>query len=159
MRKSSVPRSHYRKTPLRHTDRLRRFERQMADFARAERLRSLRESRHLSQEDAAHEIGVSVKTVRSWEQGGGIRWPNAKRAAKVYGVDPESLVVREDGSGVAADVETISPGQLEKILAGQERLSQQVAKLATAVDALQPDQERTRRSPASRRVSAKRRGS
>lgn len=57
--------------------------------------RRLREEKHLSQEDAAHEIGVSVKTIRSWEHGGGIKWENAKAAARVYGAEPEELVERE----------------------------------------------------------------
>jgi transcriptional regulator with XRE-family HTH domain len=67
----------------------------MADYARAETFRRLREQRHLSQEEAAHEIGVSVKTVRSWEHGGGIKWANAKRVGEFYGVEPEALVDRE----------------------------------------------------------------
>lgn len=67
----------------------------MADFARGERLKQLRDARHLSQEDAAHEIGVSVKTLRSWEKGAGIRWRNAQSVAAFYGVEPESLVSRE----------------------------------------------------------------
>jgi transcriptional regulator with XRE-family HTH domain len=58
-------------------DALVTLRQQMADFARAERLRDLRDARHLSQEDAAHEIGVSVKSLRAWEKGGGIRWENA----------------------------------------------------------------------------------
>lgn len=69
----------------------------MADFARGERLRDLREKRHLSQEEAAHEIGVSVKTIRAWEKGKGIRWQNALTVSRFYGVDPESLVSRDEG--------------------------------------------------------------
>jgi transcriptional regulator with XRE-family HTH domain len=68
----------------------------MADFARGELLIQLREGRHLSQEDAAHEVGVSVKSLRAWEHGGKIRWPNAKRVAGFYNVDPERLVSREE---------------------------------------------------------------
>ena len=75
--------------------RLATFRRQMADFARGQRLRELREKRMLSQEDAAHEIGVSVKTVRTWEKGGGIRAANAKAAASFYGVEPQTLVRHE----------------------------------------------------------------
>jgi transcriptional regulator with XRE-family HTH domain len=78
-----------------NAERLASFRQQMADFARGERLRKLREGRHLSQEDAAHEIGVSVKSLRSWEKGSGIRWNNAQAAAEFYGVEPESLVSRE----------------------------------------------------------------
>jgi transcriptional regulator with XRE-family HTH domain len=95
MRKSKDGMSRYRPTPSPNAERAARFRRQMADFARGERLKGLRDARHLSQEDAAHEIGVSVKTVRSWEKGGGIKWPNAKAAGRFYGVDAESLVSRE----------------------------------------------------------------
>jgi transcriptional regulator with XRE-family HTH domain len=86
---------HYPSNSSPNAEKLARFRRQMADFARGERLRQLREARHLSQEDAAHEIGVSVKSVRSWEHGGGIKWENAKTAGEFYAVDPESLVTRE----------------------------------------------------------------
>jgi len=67
----------------------------MADYARAETFRRLREERHLSQEEAAHELGVSVKTIRSWEHGRGIKWANAKRVGEFYDVAPETLVDRE----------------------------------------------------------------
>lgn len=88
---------HYPQNTSLRAKRLDSFRQQMADFARAERLRDLREARHLSQEDAAHEIGVTVRSLRAWEKGGGIRWANAKSAATFYGVDPESLVSREQG--------------------------------------------------------------
>lgn len=67
----------------------------MADYARAERLRDLREETHLSREKVAGEIGVTTKTLYAWENGGSIRWENAKKLAAFYGVDPESLVTRE----------------------------------------------------------------
>lgn len=91
-----MPRNrNYRSDGLSYAQRADNFRRQMADFARGERLKELREARHLSQEEAAHEIGVSVKSLRSWEKGGGIRWPNAKSAGAFYEVDAESLVDRE----------------------------------------------------------------
>lgn len=67
----------------------------MADYARGELLRRLRDGRHLSQERAALEIGVSTKTLREWEHGGKIHWKNAKRVAAFYGQDPEMLVSRD----------------------------------------------------------------
>lgn len=67
----------------------------MADYARGAEFRRLREERHLTQEDAAHELGFSTKTIRSWEKGKGITWEHAKAVAKFYGVDPEGLVNRE----------------------------------------------------------------
>lgn len=88
----------------------------MADHARGETFRRLREERHLSQEDAAHELGVSVKTVRAWEHGKGIKWENAKVAGRFYGVDPETLVDRELPAGevdvgqLAAELAAIREG-------------------------------------------------
>jgi DNA-binding XRE family transcriptional regulator len=50
-----------------------RFERQMASLRRrrGQRIREARERNRpeLSQEDAAHEMGVSVKTIGRWERG------------------------------------------------------------------------------------------
>jgi DNA-binding transcriptional regulator YiaG len=91
-----------------HAALLARFRQQMADYARAETFKRLRDERHLSQEEAAHELGVSVKTVRSWEHGGGIKWPNAKRVGEFYGVEPETLVDRELGvdSDLLTDIDT-----------------------------------------------------
>ena len=68
---------------------------QMADYARGERLRELRERRRMSQEHVAGEVGVSTKTVWSWEHGGKIKWANAQRIAAFYGMDPEELVTRD----------------------------------------------------------------
>lgn len=80
---------------LTRTEMLRTFEQQMADQARGELLRQLREKRRLSQEDAAHEIGVTSKSLRTWEKGGPIKWDNAKAVGLFYGVDAEELVTRE----------------------------------------------------------------
>lgn len=86
---------HYRPNTSRNADIVATFHQQMADFARGERLKALRDERHLSQEDAAHEIGVTTRALRAWEKGGKIKWPNAKAAGAFYEVDPESLVARE----------------------------------------------------------------
>lgn len=97
MRKSSHPTQNYRQNALPHAARVANFQQQMSDFARGERLRTLRRERQLSQEDAAHEIGVSVKTIRAWEKGSGIRPRNAKAAGRFYKVEPASLVDHELG--------------------------------------------------------------
>lgn len=114
MRKSSSRTSNYRPGSSRNAASLDTFRQQMADFARGQRLKELREDAHLSQEDAAHKIGVSTKSVRVWEKGGKIKWANAKKAAALYKVDAESLVTREEGVaswGVASDEEP----QLDRI--------------------------------------------
>lgn len=95
MRKSSNPTPNYPQSLSRRPVSLATFRDQMADYARAERLRELRAATHESQENVAHEIGVSVKSVRTWESGGKIRWENAKKLATFYGVDPEALVSRD----------------------------------------------------------------
>ena len=92
-----------------------RFRQQMADHARGERLRTLRTDRRLNQEDAAHEIGVSTKTLRTWEKGGPIRWDNAKAAAEFYEVDARSLVEREPGTPIDAPDVDGDVDQLDRI--------------------------------------------
>jgi transcriptional regulator with XRE-family HTH domain len=73
----------------------------MADYARGEVLRELRaatptdDGKRLSQEDAAHKIGVTAKTLRSWEGGGPIKWENAQKAAAFYGVEPADIATRD----------------------------------------------------------------
>lgn len=124
-RKCSVPTSHYRSDSSQHAARLASFRLQMADFARGEELRRLRDERHLSQEDAAYEIGVSVKTVRSWEHGGKIKWENAQRVAKFYAVDPESLVSR--------DLPVDRPDQLHRIEQAIAELHAELAELRTEI--------------------------
>jgi len=124
----------YRQNTSLRANALVTLRQQMADFARAEKLRKLRDDRHLSQEDAAHEIGVSVKSLRAWEKGGGIRWANAKTVAAFYGVDPETLVSRErDGGGPTPDVlGTFSRSDSELL----REVASQVAQLASSTSAL-----------------------
>lgn len=122
----------------------------MADFARGELIRKLREDLHLSQEEAAHRIGVSVKTIRAWEKGGKIRWPNAKSAGKVYSVDPEELVTRDEGGPSIAEVAQISPSvnDDEAVELLHQVLDQQ-GELLELVRELHADRERQRRSQGS----------
>jgi len=94
----------------------------MADHARGERLKTLRTDRRLNQEDAAHEIGVSTKTLRTWEKGGPIKWANAKAAARFYEVDAESLVEREPGASIDALTEEAEADRLSRIEAKLDRL-------------------------------------
>lgn len=106
--------SHYSPNTSHNADKLATFRQQMADFARGQRLRALRDERHLSQEDAAHEIGVSTKALRAWEKGGKIKWPNAKAAGRFYKVDPESLVAR-DNDDLPMVIAEQEQGQLDRI--------------------------------------------
>jgi transcriptional regulator with XRE-family HTH domain len=117
MRKSSPRTTNYRAGASRGPVVLATFRDQMADFARAERLRELRKDTHLSREKVAGEIGVTTKTLYSWENGGSIRWHNAQKLAAFYGVDPESLVSREFSEAVG-----VSESQLDRIEAKLDRL-------------------------------------
>lgn len=56
------------------------------------RLRELRKSRSWSQEDAAHEIGVAVKTWSNWERGRTDPYDsNWKRITEVFEVDVSEI--------------------------------------------------------------------
>ncbi len=90
------------------------FREQMADFARAELLRQLREGARLSREKAAAEIGVSAKSLYAWEHGGKIKWVNAQKAGAFYGVDPESIVSRDEPGSKMAEMD-FTETQLDRI--------------------------------------------
>lgn len=76
----------------------------MADYAKGQVLRELRAQSRLSREKVAAEIGVTTKTLYSWENDGGIKIDNATRLAAFYGVeDPASLVTRSTDGGDQLD--------------------------------------------------------
>lgn len=53
----------------------------MADFAQGARFLELREAQRISREDAAHEIGVTSRTLYTWEKKDGpIKWEHAHAA-------------------------------------------------------------------------------
>lgn len=132
------------------------FRQQMADVARGAKFRELREERHWSQETAAHEIGVSVKSVRSWEKGGPIKWSNAKKAGRAYGVDPheltehESVSDEEEAEPRETDDETRQilvgmQAQIRELVGGQATLLSELEKANKSLRALQGSQRRTGR--------------
>lgn len=127
MWKSSATYRHYRPGSSQRRGDAATFRRQMADFARAELLRDLRHAAHLSRESLAHEVGVSTKTIYSWENGGGIQWHNALKIAAFFHVDPESLVARDPPPAAATptagetQLDRIE-GKLDQALAALERL-------------------------------------
>ena len=127
----------------------------MADYARSEELRRLREKRHWSQETAAHEIGVTTRTLREWEKGGAIKWVNAKRAGRTYGVDPERLVSREqvndpdEAEAPATDDERdlllAMQTQIRELIGGQAALHSEMEKVSKSLRALRDSQRRSGR--------------
>jgi transcriptional regulator with XRE-family HTH domain len=67
----------------------------MEDYRRevGNRIRRLREAREMSQEDLAHEAGLSTKTISRWENGrheGGR--DNVRKVAKALGVEPGDIL-------------------------------------------------------------------
>jgi transcriptional regulator with XRE-family HTH domain len=102
MGKSTTRTRNYRGGASRRPVALATLRDQMADYARAERLRELRAATHLSREKVAAEIGVTTKTLYEWENGGSIRWDNAKKLGAFYKVDPEGLVSREPGAAASS---------------------------------------------------------
>lgn len=133
MRKSIARTPNYRPGTSRKVASLSTFREQMSDFARSERLVALRKARHLSREKLANEVGVSTKAVYAWENGGGIRWPNAQALGKFYGVDPETLVTR-DASDTVVPLPPAEETQLD-------RIESALAELTAKLDALQADQD------------------
>jgi transcriptional regulator with XRE-family HTH domain len=130
MRKSTATTRNYRPGASRRPVAISTFRDQMADYARAERLRELRDGIHWSREKVAGEIGVTTKTLYAWENGGSIRWENAKKLAAFYKVDPESLVSRELG-GVPTGLSVNGTDADELVL-----LRDEVAELSAKVDRL-----------------------
>lgn len=97
MRKSTDLKSHYRPGTSRGSLSLVTFREQMTDFARGDRLLELRAKKRMSREDVAHAIGVTTKSLYTWEKkNSGIKSDNAKQLAKFYDVPNwEDLVTRD----------------------------------------------------------------
>ena len=64
----------------------------MADLERGQRIKELRESRHLTQEAMAETLDVTLRGYQEWEAGGGIKWDNVKKLAKFHKVDADFLM-------------------------------------------------------------------
>lgn len=96
MRKSSDRKSHYRPGTSRNRGSTASFREQMADYAKGDVLRELRSNKRMSREDVAHAVGVTPKSLYAWEKtNSAIKWENAKRLARFYDVEPDSLVTRD----------------------------------------------------------------
>jgi transcriptional regulator with XRE-family HTH domain len=60
----------------------------------AARIRELRGLR--PQPQMASEVGVSLRGYQQWEAGGGIKWSNLERLAKVHDVSPNYILYGEE---------------------------------------------------------------
>lgn len=124
---------------------------QMADLERGDRIRELREQRHLTQPVVADRVHVTLRAYQEWEAGGGIQWENAKRLAKVLGATPDFIMSGEPRE--TPDLSTNGqPSQLDRIeeeLAGIKQMlesSDAAAKvLADVVNRLEEAAESTRK--------------
>jgi transcriptional regulator with XRE-family HTH domain len=81
------------------------FRAQMADYAKGDVLIELRKKAGLTRERAAADMGVTTKTLFTWEkENGGIRADNARKLADFYGVeDPSTLIMSTEDGGDQLD--------------------------------------------------------
>lgn len=83
----------------------------MARSTPATRLRRMLRETDLSAADLARKLGVSQPTVHAWVTGlHGLRWTNARRAAKALGVTPAWLMFGADpvAEGAAQGAEELA---------------------------------------------------
>lgn len=102
-----------------------------ADAERGDRIKWLREEKlHLTQEAMSDRVGITLRGYQEWEAGGGIKWDNAKKLAKVGGVSPDWIM--SGNKGATPDLSK-GPSQLDRI---EQSLVALRADLATTQDAV-----------------------
>lgn len=125
--------SPYRAIPWTGRDVADTIRREVEDYRKevGRRLLDLRKRRGLSQEDAAHAVGVSAKTWGDWERGKRTPYDsNWKKIGEAFKVDPSEIAGRPPSPlGLAPDPDT-GQSQLDRIerkldqlLAGQLQLA------------------------------------
>jgi transcriptional regulator with XRE-family HTH domain len=96
------------------------------------RLRQLRAGKDLSQENAAHELSVTTKTLSRWEHGE--TWPRYEHWAAIrnlYGEDPRTAVPDPQALGLGAPITNEPDKQsLVQIAQALERIDQRLAQFA-----------------------------
>jgi putative transcriptional regulator len=130
-------------------DAISRIVREMDAYQRGvgERLRELRKSRNLSQEDAAHAVGVKVSTWGHWERGETNPYPrNWQRIEATFGVDAAELRGTPPDDGMAASLDQLTreisvlAERLEllrsEVLAGQAVARDSETEVLRRIDAL-----------------------
>lgn len=127
MQKSSYLSDHYRPGTSRRRGSVATFREQMTDYARGDKLLELRQQRRLSRETVAHEIGVTTKTLYTWEmRSGPIKFePNATALGEFYGVDADELVTR--------DRESTAPSSRGQVLEGFEEFRAYVSEIKAEI--------------------------
>jgi putative transcriptional regulator len=112
--------------------------RQVKDRRRAQgkALLALRKSRNWSQEDAAHEVGVSVSTWGDWERGKHDPYDKHWRAIEeTFGVDIADIRGSPPAALFAVGASSGDASQLDRIEAAIKDLSDQVEMLRIATEA------------------------
>lgn len=90
----------------------------------------------MSRENVAAEIGVTTKTLYTWEmRSGPIKWDNAKQLAAFYDVAPDSLVTRDADEAAGLP----SREQLDRIEATFSRVETKLDALIAFIGATSPD--------------------
>lgn len=115
------------------------IRRAMSDYQEGvgRRLFALRKSRDLSQEDAAHLVGVGVKTWHLWERGKTAPYDqNWRKIGEAFNVDTAELRGTPPAPLALGDGEGDGPDQLDRIEADVSVLRDELAELRQAVTAL-----------------------
>jgi transcriptional regulator with XRE-family HTH domain len=107
------------------------------DAAIGSRIKQLREARKLSQMDLANEVGVSLRTIGTWEKTGRVPMEQAVRLAEFFGVEslqtdapntpePRAFKMEYDGwvltlyppaHATAEEVEAVAPATAKDVMA------------------------------------------
>lgn len=107
-----------------------------ADAERGERIKWLRDEKlHLTQEAMADKVGITLRGFQEWEAGGGIKWENAKKLAKIGGVTPDWIMSgdREE----TPDLLGASPSQMDRIESDLAATRVELGTLASQLEDLQ----------------------
>jgi transcriptional regulator with XRE-family HTH domain len=123
------------------------MRRQMSDYRQGvgRRLRALRQNRSLNQEDAAHLVGVSVKTWRNWERGTtGPYESNWRKIQRNFELDEEQLAaIRGDTPAPLALGEDDQADRLDRLEAQQAQILEMLGRIEAAVAARAGERTRT----------------
>lgn len=142
MRKSNTLSHHYRPGTSRTRPSVASFRQQMTDYAKGDVLRALRADKRMSRENVAAEVGVTTKTLFTWEkQNGAIKWDNARSLASFYNVEPESLVTRDPDEAAGLP----SREQLDRI---EAQLAEHIQHTRHVAQLLEDQDERLKRQDA-----------
>lgn len=93
-----------------------------ADQERADRIRQVRQDKHLRWKQIAAYVGVEMRSAQMWQETGAISWDNAVKFAELAGVDAHWLMSGAETS--TPDLFAVSNGSVEDRL---EQLADQLA--------------------------------